>query len=303
MNEFQVVVVGGGPAGLQAALLMARGRTRALVYDSGTARHLATPHAHSFLGADGMPPEELRRRGREQLKPYGTIDYRAAKVTGIEKGSKGGFLVSAEGQPKVKTRFVLLALGMVDIHLDIPGYQDFWGKSVLHCPYCHGWEFRDQPLGVLAPTSDMLDMGLKLTSWSSDITVFIGREVEIPPEFAEREAASNVAVEKRPVRRLLGSKESGQLEAVELEDGTRICCAAVFYSPKQRQYQLVEELRSSLGLKLTEDDFVEVDESKQTSVQGIYAAGDLTTDYQHIAEAVALGHRAALSIELTLKKT
>ena len=118
MPEYQAVIVGGGPAGLSAALLMGRGRTRALVYDLGTARHLATPEAHSFLTRDGTPPSELRRIGREQLEPYETIEFRHAEVTGIERRPEGGFRVSAEGQPTVDAQFVLLATGIVDIQLD-----------------------------------------------------------------------------------------------------------------------------------------------------------------------------------------
>lgn len=297
MEEFQAVIVGGGPAGLEAALLMARGRTRALVYDSGSSRQLASPRSHSFFGADGTSPEELRRRGREQLKPYGTIDYREATVREIRELPDGGFVVSAEKQPAVETRFVLLALGMIDVDLDIPGYQTFWGKSVFHCPYCHAWEFRDQPLGVLARQPALLAMGPRLLAWSRDITVFVGPQVKVPPEFTEKAEALGLRLERRRVQSLRGSRETGMLSAVELQGGTRIRCAGLFYRPEQRQCDLVR----ALGLKLTGDGFVQVDESKQTSIPGIYAAGDLTTDYQQIAEAVAQGHRAAFSIELALK--
>ena len=244
-----------------------------------------------------MSPEELRRRGREQLEPYGTIDFREATVTEIRKLPQGGFVVAAEKQPPVQTRFVLLALGMIDVALDIPGYETFWGTSVFHCPHCHAWELRDQPLGVLARHPDLLAMGPRLLSWSRDITVFVGPQVKVPAEFAAKAEALGLRIETRRVQSLRGSRETGMLSAVELQGGTRIRCAGLFYRPEQRQCELVR----ALGLKLTAGGFVEVDESKQTSIPGIYAAGDLTTDYQQIAEAVVQGHRAAFSIELALK--
>ena len=301
MAAYQVVIVGGGPAGLSAALLMGRGRTRVLVCDWGTARHLAAPEAHSFLTRDGTPTAELRRIGREQLEPYETIEFRHAEVTAIERRPEGGFRVSAEGQPTVDAQFVLLAAGMVDIHLEIPGYMDFWGKSVVHCPYCHGWEFRDQPLGVLAPTPDMLDMGPLLTHWSKDVIVFATPELEIPEEPASRMEAERVVVERRPVRRIVGSSNSGMLEAVELEDGARIPRAALYYRPKQRQCDFVQDLGPGLGMRFTEAGFVEVDEWQGTSVAGIYAAGDLVTARQQIVVAAAQGFTAALAIEQALK--
>ena len=301
MTEYQVVIVGGGPAGLSAALLMGRGRTRALVCDTGSARHLVAPEAHSFLTRDGTPPAELRRIGREQLEPYETIEFRHAEVTSIEQRPEGGFRVSAEGQPAIDAQFVLLATGIVDIHLEIPGYMDFWGKSLVHCPYCHGWEFRDRPLGVLAPTPDTLDMGPLLTHWSKDVIVFAQAELEIPEELASRMEAKHVAVERRSVRRIVGSSNSGMIEAVELEDGARIPRAALYYRPKQRPSDFVQDLGPGLGTRFTEEGFVEVDEWQRTSVAGLYAAGDLTTARQQIVVAAAHGFTAALAIERALK--
>ena len=300
MTGYEAVIVGGGPAGLQAALLMARGRTRVVVYDSGTARHLASAESHSFLGADGMPPVELRRRGREQLGPYETVDFRDAVVEDVALRPEGGFRVSVVGQQAVTTRFVLLATGVCDIHLDLPGYDDFWGKTLLHCPYCHGWEFRERKLGVLVANEGMVELAKKVPWWSSDVVMFVSPE--LPQELSEQLAGPGVVVERRPVRRFLGDTEAGRLEAVELEDGTNVPRDAVYYRPQQRQSRLVENLGSSLGLRLDADGFVQVDDEQQTGVPGLYAAGDLTTAYQQIVEAARQGHRAALAIEGVLKR-
>jgi len=299
MRSHEVVVVGGGPAGLQAALLLARGRTRVVVYDSGTARHLVSPESHSFLGADGMPPVELRRRGRLQLEPYETVDFRDAVVEDIAPRPEGGFHVSVAGQQAVTARFVLLATGVRDIPLDLPGYREFWGKTLLHCPYCHGWEFRDRRLGALVLGERMIDLAKKVTWWSSDVVLFVDPDLPVP----EQLSAGGVTLERRRVRRLLGELETGRLEAVELEDGTTVPRDAIYYRPPQLQSGLVEKLRSTLGLGLDADGFVQVDDEQQTSVPGLYAAGDLTTAYQQIVEAARQGHRAASAMEGVLKTT
>jgi thioredoxin reductase len=301
MIEYEAVVVGGGPAGLQAALLMARGRSRVLVYDSGAARHLASRESHSFLGADGMPPVELRRRGREQLQPYDTVDFRDGLAEDIAPLSDGGFRVSATGQQAVTARFVLLATGVRDIPFDLPGYEAFWGKTLLHCPYCHGWEFREGKLGVLVTNEGMAELAKKVTWWSRDVVLFVSPELSLSPELAEYFTEQGVTVERRTVRGLLGDAEAGKIEAVELEDGTTIPRDAVYYRPQQQQSSLVERLRTSLGLQLDADGFVQVDDEQQTSVPGLYAAGDLTTAYQQIVEAARQGHRAASAIEAALK--
>jgi len=303
MNEYEVVVVGGGPAGLQSALLMARGRTRVVVYDSGTARHLASAESHSFLGADGMPPVELRRRGREQLGPYETVDFRDAVVRDVSRLPDGRFRVSVQGGPDLTSRFVVLATGVRDVPLDLPGYEAFWGKTLLHCPYCHGWEFRERKLGVLVFDEPMVDLARKVTWWSKDVVMFVAPELSLSPERTKQLADRGAVLERRPVRRLLGEAAAGRLEAVELQDGTAIPRDAVYYRPQQRQSDLVERLRSSLGLRLDPDGFVQVDDEQRTSVPGLYAAGDLTTAYQQIVEAARQGHRAASSIENALKTT
>jgi thioredoxin reductase len=301
MSPTDAVLIGGGPAGLQAALLLGRGGTRTVVYDSGTARHLVSAAAHGFLGADGMAPAELRRRGRDQLEPYRTVDFRDAVVHTIERLPDGCFRVVAEDQPALTTRYLVLATGMQDVPLDIPGYEDCRGKSVLNCPYCHGWEFRDEALGVLVQDLDNLNLALTVTWWSRDVVLFLSPELSLSADVSEKLSGLDATIELRRVRRLVGSAESGQLEAVELEDGTLVPRRAVYHRPKQLQAPLVEAVRSSLGLRFTDDGCVVVDEEMQTNVPGLYAAGDLTTKIQQIAEAAQQGHRAALSIERALK--
>jgi thioredoxin reductase len=287
-----VVIVGGGPAGLSAALVLGRARKRVLLCDAGTPRNAAAESIHGFVTRDGTPPGEFRRIGREQLRPYGGIEVRDARVSAVQRLGSGFRVVLGEGSA-VDTRRVLLATGMVDTLPELPGYRELWGKSIFQCPYCHGWEVQDRAFGLLATSEALLDFALVLTGWSRDIIAFTDRSFEISPEKRSRLQRAGVHCEERRVRRLrarAGHEEGGEhLEAVELEDGTLMPREVLFSAPPQQQTGLVQQL----GLALDELGFVRVDEHKETSVPGIHAAGDLTTRLQGALMAAAAGAHAA----------
>jgi thioredoxin reductase len=298
METVDVVIVGGGPAGLNAALMLGRARKRVLLCDAGTPRNAAAESIHGFVTRDGTPPREFRHIAREQLRPYG-VEVREVRVSAVRPLASGFQVLLEEGRA-VNTRRVLLATGMVDVLPELPGYRELWGRSIFQCPYCHGWEVQGQAFGVLATQMALLDFALLLTGWSRDVTVFTHQSFELSPEQRARLQHAGVQCEERRIRRLLSHAEpeagGGLLKAVELEDGTLVPRQVLFAAPPQQQTVLVQQL----GLALDEQGFVRVNDHRETSIPGIYAAGDLTTRLQGAVMAAAAGCLAAAMLNHAL---
>ncbi len=287
-----VVIVGGGPAGLSAALALGRARKRVLVCDAGPRRNAAAEHMQNFITRDGTPPVEFRRIARDELARYPNVAVRDVPVTSIG-GSRGSFHVELPSE-RVEARRVLLCTGMVDEQLPIPGFRELWGRSIVQCPYCHGWEVQDRRWGILAlPTSSshLVPFAIQALGWTEDVTVFLAEKVELPSEARAALRAANIRIETAPVKRLHG--QGDRLEAVELANGDIVPCDVLFAHPPQRQVPLVQ----ALGLELDEFGYVRIDpEKRETSVPGIYAAGDLATRMQGALLAAAAGTHAAAMI-------
>ena len=290
-----VVIVGGGPAGLSAALAFGRARKRVLLCDAGPPRNAAAEEIHNFVTRDGTPPAEFRRTARAQLAPYESVEVRDVRVESI-RGSKGAFEVVLPSGA-VRARRVLLAVGMIDELPDLPGFRELWGKAIFQCPYCHGWEVRDRPFGCLVPTPQWLDWAIFLRGWTHDLVAFTDARCELDAADRDRLARAGIRLEERRIRGLVS--DGAHLEAVELEDGERVPRSVLFARPPQRQTDVVR----GLDLELDAQGFVKTGEQLETSRPGVYAAGDLTTMAQGAIFAAAAGVRAAASInhELTLE--
>lgn len=297
-EPFDVVIIGGGPAGLAAALTLGRARKRVLVCDAGPRRNAAAIHIHNFVTRDGTPPGDFRAIAREQLARYPDVTLRDVGVTAID-GARGAFEVTlTEGA--VTARRVLVCTGMVDELLPIDGFRELWGRSIFQCPYCHGWEIQDARWGYLARAEDAAHLqlfALMARGWTRDLVVFAS--FGVPTETRRALELAGVGLEATPIARLV-SDASG-LTAVALTSGVHVARDALFVHPPQRQVALVQ----ALGLALDDAGFVAVDPMKrETSIPGIYAAGDLTTRMQAAIGAAAAGTQAAAMInaELTMER-
>lgn len=292
--SFDVLIVGGGPAGLSAALNLGRARKRVLLCDAGPRRNAAAEHIHGFVTRDGTTPADFRRIGRQQLEPYPSVEARDVGVAEI-RGVRGAFEVRLETGSVVATRRILLCTGMVDELPDIDGFRALWGKSIFICPYCHGWEAQDRSFGFLAPSADSLEFALLLRGWASDIVVLTDGRYAVPAEVQMRLTSAGVRIEERRITRL--SAREGHLERVEFGEGRPLRIEVLFARPPQRQVAIVQ----SLGLALDPGGYVRVDDHRQTSTPGIYAGGDLVTPMQGAILAAASGAHAAgmLNHELT----
>lgn len=294
--SYDVVIIGGGPAGLSAALALGRARKRVLLCDGGPRRNARAVHMQNFVTRDGATPDEFRRVAREQLSHYPNVELQDVRV-GAVTGAKGAFQV-AIGAGAVAARRVLLCTGMIDELPPLAGLGELWGHAVVQCPYCHGWESRDRPWGYLVRAehaSHLLPFALQLRGWTREVCVFTNGELELPPEVSEQLGAAGLRIETAPLARLVAREQ--RLEAIELADGRRVACELLFAHPRQAQVELVR----SLAVALDGDGFVQVDPmTRETSVPGVFAAGDLTTRMQAAIVAAASGTHTAAMINVGL---
>lgn len=289
---YDVLIVGGGPAGLAAALTLGRARRRVLLCDAPLPRNAAAVQVHNFVTRDGTPPSEFRRIGRAQLAPYTTVEVRDVRVEEIGGGLDRFEIRLATGH--VQARRVLLCTGMVDELPDIDGLRTYWGRSIFICPYCHAWEVQNRRFGFLAPSTDLLQFGLLLRGWTGDVVVLTDGRVEVPEEIRDRLATGGVRHDERRIRRLAGGEA---LERIEFADGESLPLDVLFVHPPQRQVDLVRRL----GVALDDKGYVRVHEmQRETSIPGIHAAGDLLTPAQSAIFAAASGTQAAAALNRAL---
>lgn len=285
--EVDVVIVGGGPAGLSAALALGRGAKRVLLCDAGARRNAAAEHMHGFLTRDGIPPSEFRRIAREQLRPH-AVTVKDVGVTSLSPARGGGFDVVLADGARVSCRRVLLALGLCDELPDVPGIRELWGHRVFDCPYCHGWEARHLPWGIMATTPALVEHAIFLTGWTTDVVAFTNGPLEISAELRMKLEQRGVRLDARRIQRMVAGPDR-RLIGVEMEDGALVPREAMVVRPPQRQTDLVRRL----GLALDDQGLVRTDDGAETSIPGIHAAGDLAAPMKAAIFAAAAGTRAA----------
>jgi len=290
-----VIIVGGGPAGLSAALILGRCRRRAVVFDSGEPRNAASRALHGYLTRDGIAPSEFLKIGREQLAPYDTIEFRHAKVAHVERDDRR-FTAILENGERVSARTLLLASGVVDELPQIEGFRQFYGVSAHTCPFCDGWEHRDQPLAVVGCDKDAADLALELLLWSKDIVLCTNGATSCDGTVLDRLEHNGVRIIDQPVTALEGT--GNKLERIRFRDSSEIPCGALFFSPGQHQRSHLAEM---LGCEFCEaDGCVQCGENAATSVPGVYAAGNASRGVQLVIAAAAEGMQAAFAINSAL---
>ena len=289
-DAYDVVVVGGGAAGLSAALVLGRARRRVAVIDAGAPRNAPAAHMHGFLSRDGMPPADLLAEGRDEVAGYG-VELVNDQVLAIEPG----FVVRVAGGRTVTARRILMATGVGDELPDVPGVRQRWGKDLLHCPYCHGWEVRDQPLGVLGALPGSAQHALLVRQWSDDVVFFVHTYHLMPAEQRQLEAR-RIRVVPGEVARLV--VQDDRLTGVELTDGRMVARTAVFVRPGNLPHD--DGLLAGLGCERNEAGFPLVDGTGLTSVPGVWAAGNVADPRAQVITSAGAGSAAAIAINADL---
>ena len=293
-STVEVVIIGGSYAGLSAALSLGRALRQVLVLDSGRPANRPTPHAHNFLTQDGTRPAELAAQARAQVLAYPTVRL-LAETAVAATGTAGDFTLTTDTGRVVHARKLLFATGVHD-HLPAqPGFAECWGISVIHCPYCHGYEYRQQPTGLLLNGDMALEHARHLRQWTDQLTIFTDGPATFSPEERAQVAGAGIGVEETPVQQL--HHYAGQLTHVGLADGRQVALVALYLRPGMEQHCLLPQ---DLGCAYTEAGYLQVDSLQKTSVPGIAAAGDATTLLRSVSQSVAGGTTAGITLNREL---
>lgn len=290
---YDVLVIGGSVAGLSAALLLGRCRRRVLVCDAGEPRNRFSRAMHGFLSRDGIPPAEFLRVSREQLAAYPGVQLHAGRGDHIERTPEG-FALRTTAAETFHGRYVLLATGIADELPPLPGIESFYGRSVHHCPYCDGWEHRDQAIAVWGRGPATFELAEEMRLWSDDV-LYCADGTHLTTEEETRLRARGVAVENRPISALVGTDD--RLQIIRFRDGGAVARDALFFTAPQRPQS---DLARQLGCDYADGGCLRVGDEVTTNVPAVFAAGNATSGLQLAIVAAAEGARAAHAINCAL---
>jgi thioredoxin reductase len=288
-----VAVIGGGAAGLSAALVLARARRRVLVVDAGAPRNAPATHMHGFLSRDGLPPAELLAIGREEVARYGG-EVVSATVTGLLADDGGGFDVLLDGSQRISARRVLVTTGLRDELPAVPGLRERWARDVLHCPYCHGHEVRDQRLGVIGGSPGAVRYAQIVRQWTRDLVYFTPPDLLTDPERAQLVARAIGVVEGEIEQLVIGDD---RLRGIQMADGCVVPRDALFVPPR---FVPNNALLLGLGCEIDDDGWVTADATGRTSVPGVWVAGNVVDPRAQVITAAGAGSAAAIAMNADL---
>ncbi|WP_460984147.1 NAD(P)/FAD-dependent oxidoreductase [Spirosoma fluminis] len=294
MDNYDVIIVGGSYAGLSAAMLLGRSLRNVLVIDSGKPCNRQTPHSHSFLTRDGETPAHIAAIAKEQVLAYPTVKLLSDLVVRAQTTSTGFVAESATGQ-QFTSRKLMLATGVDDLMPDINGFAACWGRTVLHCPFCHGYEVHGQPLGILANGETAYELVRLIQHWSKDLTLFTNGPATLTDEQRQVIAQLGIPIVDHEIRRI--DHEDGNLRALQFQDGSQHELTAIFSRVPFRQHA---NLAEQLGAELTDMGLIKATPLGQTNIPGLYVAGDNSTFMRQVSVAVTNGSMAGVGIHREL---
>lgn len=286
---YDVIIVGGGPAGLSAALVLGRCRRTVLVCDSGQPRNRHARGIHGYLTRDNISPFEFLSLGREQAAAYG-VDFREVEVTDAVR-HEGGFRVELASGGPLDCRMLLIATGVEDELPPLEGARELYGKSLWHCPYCDGWEARDMPLAVFGPGKKGFGLALALRTWTDDVVLCTHGPSTLDDDLRHRLERNGIGLREEPIARLEG--HDGELQRIVFESGEALEREGMFFETGQRQRC---PLAARLGCEFNDEGAVVTDTHSGTAIPGLFVCGDASEDVQFVVVAAAEGAKAAVKI-------
>jgi thioredoxin reductase len=297
MATWDVIVVGAGPAGLSAALILGRCCRSVLLCDRGTPRSWASHALHAYQSRDGISPAEFREIARAEIGRYDTVTLRNEAVVSAQRTLQNEFIALLEGGEEVRGRKLLLATGLLDELPPIPDIERYFGVSVFQCPYCDGWELRDAPIAVYGRGKRAFEMARSMTAWTREILVCTNGSSGLSRTEREALTANRIEVDTARIARIEGA--DGKLERIVFEDGRSVARAAMFFDlPSRPQSQLAQ----MLGCELTSSGGIRCGQYEATSVPGVFVAGNILRDVQLSIVAAAEGAKAAFGINRALTR-
>jgi len=284
-KNFEVIIIGGSYAGLSAGMALGRSLRNVLIIDSGKPCNRQTPHSHNFLTHDGKSPQEISTIARKQVEKYETVKFQDGIVVNIVKNSEG-FEVEAETGESFKAKKLILATGIKDVNPNIKGFDECWGISVLHCPYCHGFEVKHEVTGVLANGEIAYEFSKLLTNWTKNLTLFSNGKSELTEEQTQKFNEKNIKVNEDEIAEI--KHENGYIQKLIFKNGKEVSLKALYAKIHLEQNLDVEKM---LGCELTtEHGLIKIDAMHKTNIPGVFACGDNATMMRSVANAVAQGN-------------
>jgi len=294
-EHYDIAVVGGGPAGLQATLILSRLRKKIIVFDSPEPpRNSASHGVHNFLGLDGFLPSEIREQAWQQINVYNSAELRMERVIDVQ-AHESGFAVSSESGSSVTARHVILAIGFHDVYPDVPGFMDCWADTIFSCPFCDGYENRDRVWGLVIASQRALEHLPDLyPNWTSKAKAIFLPQVSLSDDMRAKLTDQGIPVHEGEIVEIHHS--SGKVNAITLNTGEKVELETLWWAPAEQALPLTQKIITSFGLEVDEAGHIKTDVVNQTSIQGLWAVGDVEGNPPSAMGAAFAGSQAAYGI-------
>jgi thioredoxin reductase len=282
-NNFEIIIIGGSFAGLSAAMSLGRALRNVLIIDSGLPCNRQTPYSHNFITQDGKTPKQIATIAREQVAQYKNVKFYGGTAVRATKKKKG-FEIKTQGDDLFYSKRLVIATGLTDIMPAISGFAECWGVSVIHCPYCHGYEVRNEKTGILGNGDYGFEFSRLVSNWTKDLTLYTNGKSTLTTEQAQKLEKNNISIVEKEIQNF--EHKNGQIQNIVFSDNSKTSITAIYARPASTQQS---DIATQLGCELTEQGRVKVDGSQKTAIDGVFACGDCSNSSRDIALAVSSG--------------